>query len=90
MSKQIAGQIGISEVTVRVHRSQIMQKMGARSLADLVRMVDRLEADDGNALDPVAEGTDDGLPRPSPTGKRVAHPARKRKGRGNLAKVTPR
>ena len=45
VSKQIAGQIGISEVTVRVHRSQIMQKMGARSLADLVRMVDRLEAD---------------------------------------------
>jgi FixJ family two-component response regulator len=50
VSKQIAGQIGISEVTVRVYRSQIMQKMGARSLADLVRMVDRLEVDSGKAL----------------------------------------
>jgi FixJ family two-component response regulator len=90
VSKQIAGQIGISEVTVRVHRSQIMQKMGARSLADLVRMVDRLEADGGNALNPVAEDTYDGLPRSSRTAKHVTHAARKRKGRGNLAKVTPR
>jgi FixJ family two-component response regulator len=86
MSKQIAGQLGISEVTVRVHRSQIMQKMGARSLADLVRMADRLKADDGNALDPVAEGTYDGLPRLSRTAKRVTYAARKQKGRGNLAK----
>jgi FixJ family two-component response regulator len=45
-SKQIAGQLAVSEVTVRLHRSQIMQKMGARSLADLVRMADRLKADD--------------------------------------------
>jgi FixJ family two-component response regulator len=42
LNKQIAGQIGISEVTVRVHRNQVMQKMGARSLADLVRMADEL------------------------------------------------
>ena len=45
-SKQIAGQLRISDATVRVHRSQIMQKMGARSLVDLVRMADRLKADD--------------------------------------------
>ena len=41
-NKQIAGQMGISEVTPRVHRKQVMQKMGARSLADLVRMADKL------------------------------------------------
>jgi hypothetical protein len=56
----------------------------------LVRMVDRLEADGGNALNPVAEDTYDGLPRSSRTAKHVTHAARKRKGRGNLAKVTPR
>ena len=78
VSKQIAGQLGISEVTVRVHRSQIMQRMGARSLADLVRMVDRLEVDDGNALDPVASSS-----RSSRSGKRVTYAARKPKGRGN-------
>jgi len=41
-NKQIAGQIGISEVTTRVHRRQVMQKMGARSFADLVRTADKL------------------------------------------------
>jgi FixJ family two-component response regulator len=86
VSKQIAGQLGVSEVTVRVHRSQIMQKMGVRSLADLIRMADRLKVDDGNALDPVAESTYDGLPRLSRAAKRVTHAARKRKGRGSSAK----
>jgi FixJ family two-component response regulator len=42
VSKQIAADVGISEVTVRVHRGQIMQKMQARSLADLVRITDLL------------------------------------------------
>ena len=83
VSKQIAGQIGISEVTVRVHRSQILQKMGASSLADLVRIADQLKTDDENPLDPVAEGPYDGLPRTSRTAKRVT---RKQKSRGNLAK----
>jgi FixJ family two-component response regulator len=82
VSKQIAGQLGVSEVTVRVHRSQIMQKMGARSLADLVRIADRIKTDDETPLDPVAEGPY-GLPRTSRTAKRVT---RKQKGRGNLAK----
>jgi FixJ family two-component response regulator len=40
MNKQIAGEINISEITVKVHRGNVMRKMGARSLADLVRMVD--------------------------------------------------
>ena len=42
MNKQVAGKIGLSEVTVKVHRGRIMQKMGARSLADLVRMAESL------------------------------------------------
>ncbi|MBS7540913.1 response regulator transcription factor [Ancylobacter lacus] len=42
MNKQIAVSLNLSEVTVKVHRAQIMQKLKARSLADLVRMADRL------------------------------------------------
>jgi FixJ family two-component response regulator len=42
MNKQVAAEIGISEVTVKVHRHNIMKKLGARSLADLVRMADAL------------------------------------------------
>ena len=42
MNKQIAGELGVSEVTVKVHRGNVMRKMGARSLADLVRMADAL------------------------------------------------
>jgi FixJ family two-component response regulator len=42
MNKQIAGEVGISEVTVKLHRGNVMRKMGAKSLADLVRMADGL------------------------------------------------
>ena len=42
--KQIAGQLGICTHTARVHSGRIMAKMGARSIADLVRMVDRLDS----------------------------------------------
>ena len=42
MNKQIAAELGVSEVTVKVHRGNVMKKMGARSLADLVRMADAL------------------------------------------------
>lgn len=42
LNKQIAGDLGLSVVTVKVHRAQVMHKMGAKSLADLVRMGDRL------------------------------------------------
>ena len=42
MSKQIAFQIELSEITVKVHRSHLMKKMGARSVADLVRMAEAL------------------------------------------------
>jgi FixJ family two-component response regulator len=43
INKQIAGQLGISEVTVKIHRRQVMEKMNAESLADLVRMSDKLK-----------------------------------------------
>ena len=42
MNKQIAGEMGISLITVKVHRGNVMQKMRARSLAELVRMADTL------------------------------------------------
>jgi FixJ family two-component response regulator len=42
MNKQIAGEMRVSEVTVKVHRGSVMHKMGADSLADLVRMADVL------------------------------------------------
>ena len=42
LNKQVAGDLGLSEMTVKVHRSQIMRKMRARSLVDLVRMADQL------------------------------------------------
>jgi FixJ family two-component response regulator len=43
LSKQIAGDIGIAEATVKVHRSRAMRKMNARSLPELGRMIDRLK-----------------------------------------------
>lgn len=42
LNKQIADRMTISEITVKVHRGQVMRKMAARSLADLVRMADKL------------------------------------------------
>jgi len=43
LNKQVAAEIGISEITVKVHRHNVMKKLGARSLPDLVRMADMLE-----------------------------------------------
>ena len=40
MNKQIAGEMQLAEITVKVHRGSVMRKMGAKSLADLVRMAD--------------------------------------------------
>jgi len=42
MNKQIAAEIGVTEVTVKLHRGNMMRKMGAKSLAELVRMADAL------------------------------------------------
>jgi len=50
LNKQVGGELGISEITVKAHRGQVMRKMGADSLAGLVRMADRL------GLPPTATG----------------------------------
>ena len=42
LNKQIGGELGISEITVKAHRGKVMQKMKADSLADLVRMAAKL------------------------------------------------
>ena len=44
LNKQAAAELGVSEMTVKVHRHNIMQKMGAGTVPDLVRMVERLNA----------------------------------------------
>ncbi len=48
LNKQIAGDLGISEITVKVHRGQVMRKMKASSVPDLARMADKLKAAGAN------------------------------------------
>jgi FixJ family two-component response regulator len=48
MNKQVAGDLSLSEITVKLHRGVAMRKMGARTLADLVRMAQALQLDNGN------------------------------------------
>jgi FixJ family two-component response regulator len=55
MNKQIAQSLRLSEVTVKVHRAQVMHKLRANSLADLVRIADRL-ALDGSGNNPPDTG----------------------------------
>jgi FixJ family two-component response regulator len=45
MNKQIAGRLGVSEITVKVHRGNGMRKLGAKSLAELIRMAQLLQLD---------------------------------------------
>jgi FixJ family two-component response regulator len=43
LNKEIAGDLGITEITVKVHRAQVMRKMSAESLPELARMADKLK-----------------------------------------------
>ncbi len=52
LNKQIAGELDVSEITVKVHRAQLMRKMSAKSLIDLLRMADRM------GVGPADEGAD--------------------------------
>ena len=47
LNKQVGGELGISEITVKAHRGQVMQKMKAKSVADLVKMAARLHSNAG-------------------------------------------
>lgn len=42
LNKQVAAELGISEITIKVHRARVMEKMHAGSLAELVRLVEKL------------------------------------------------
>jgi RNA polymerase sigma factor (sigma-70 family) len=50
LNKQIAGELGTAENTVKVHRSRAMEKMNAQSFADLVRMIEKLKGSAEKAL----------------------------------------
>jgi FixJ family two-component response regulator len=45
LNKQVGAELGISEITVKAHRGRVMQKMGAKSVVDLVRMASRLRSE---------------------------------------------
>jgi FixJ family two-component response regulator len=50
MNKQVGGDLGVTEITVKAHRGSLMRKMGARSLAELVRMADAITGCAGDEM----------------------------------------
>jgi RNA polymerase sigma factor (sigma-70 family) len=56
-NRQVAAEIGVSEVTVKVHRHKVMQKLGVKSLAELVRIADALEISGDGAAHTLAAPT---------------------------------
>jgi FixJ family two-component response regulator len=55
MNKQAAAKIGISEITVKVHRHNVMKKLGAKSLAELVRIADMIANSNAKRIQPEAK-----------------------------------
>ena len=70
MNKQVAAELGVSEITVKVHRGNVMKKMGARSLADLVRMADTLGISQAKHLESISTRRATYSRRQSSTGRR--------------------
>jgi FixJ family two-component response regulator len=57
MNKQVAAELGVSEITIKAHRGNVMRKMEAHTLADLVRMSDLLCRIEAPPHQPSIEGT---------------------------------
>ncbi len=74
LNKQAAAAMGISEATLQIHRKRVMEKMGARSFADLVRIADLLGLSGGACQPPVPTKRHNALvpPRPRRLGARAA------------------
>lgn len=60
LNKQIAGQLGTKEGTVKLHRANLMRKLKAQSVTDLVRLAERLAAGTAMEADPFADGSSAG------------------------------
>ncbi len=58
LNKQVGGELGISEITVKAHRGRVMEKMHARSLAELVNMNARLQPTEAGIRQPASGDTD--------------------------------
>jgi FixJ family two-component response regulator len=63
LNKQIAGELGTKEGTIKLHRANVMRKLEAQSITDLVRLADRLEGGDANTSQTEARGSTNRLRR---------------------------
>ncbi len=62
LNKQVGGELGISEITVKAHRGSVMRKMKARSFADLVRMAGELRKEEARGFEPNHGSRGGGVP----------------------------